>query len=123
MRLKELREEKRLTQKELAKALGLKRTRIAAYETGVNNPEYAVPAAAGRLFPCDARLSHRPVGYARGDADRRGKPNPPAPAPPVARGAGRAAAPSGGDAGAAVAISRNRPGGPGAAAPFYMDVG
>ena len=42
MRLKELREEKRLTQKELAKALGLKRTRIAAYETGVNNPEYAV---------------------------------------------------------------------------------
>ncbi len=26
----------------MAKALGLKRTRIAAYETGVNNPEYAV---------------------------------------------------------------------------------
>ena len=122
MRLKELREEKRLTQKELAKALGLKRTRIAAYETGVNNPEYAVLLRLADYF-------HVTLDYltgrsdTRGDADRRGKPNPPAPAPPVARGAGRAAAPSGGDAGAAVAISRNRPGGPGAAAPFYMDVG
>ncbi len=42
MRLKELREEKGITQKNLADSLGLKRTRITSYETGANHPEYAV---------------------------------------------------------------------------------
>ncbi len=42
MRLKELREASKLTQKELAEELGLKRPRITSYETGANHPEYAV---------------------------------------------------------------------------------
>ena len=42
MKLRELRELNKLTQQELADKLGLTRSRIGAYETGVNNPEYAV---------------------------------------------------------------------------------
>ncbi len=42
MRLKELRKRNDSLRRSWPKPFGLKRTRIAAYETGVNNPEYAV---------------------------------------------------------------------------------
>lgn len=50
IRLKELREEKRISQAALAKILGISQSAVGAWESGVNKPEYSLLEKLAEYF-------------------------------------------------------------------------
>ena len=51
-RIRELRQEKQLSQEELARLLGVDRSSVARWETGSNNPRMEKLIALARIFGC-----------------------------------------------------------------------
>lgn len=72
--LKQLREEKGLSQKEIAAELGLTRPAYANYEQGIREPSNQILVKLSNLFEV-------PVGYLLGVEDDFGAKIPPAPLP------------------------------------------
>ena len=52
MRLKELREERKLTQNEIAKAINVSQTNIGRWEKGLNEPTASYITALAKYFGC-----------------------------------------------------------------------
>lgn len=67
VRLKELRKENKMTQKEVAEKLGLKNVTIGLYETGVRNPEIKTLVQLADMFKVS-------VDYLLGFTDFRERP-------------------------------------------------
>ena len=51
-RIRELRQEKQLSQEELARRLGVDRSSVARWETGSNNPRIEKLLALAKIFGC-----------------------------------------------------------------------
>ena len=51
-RIRELRQEKQLSQEELARRLGVDRSSVARWETGSNNPRMEKLLALAKIFGC-----------------------------------------------------------------------